>query len=301
MMNAAPSRRYIHVFPVSEFFRELRDCYSSASTRLTWMSAENLSDWTPDRPEWSDPDLVLVFWGRFPIVSDRRRATLVFRYTESVGDPELLAQVQRDLMQDFATRAHVPDLLLAGCPAVADYWSRLCRAVAVAPIGYEPAVLGRPDWGARKKFPVGYRGHFIERRTWATRWLQQKLGPRFHWIHGFGLDRKRELDACSVDLYIGHSIEYGFPGARLWQSIASSAALATERRDVWPAVPGRHYVELPVFDHDDRGKFLSAIRETFERAPLEQISRTAHAELSTYTVDRCMEEFVVPAVEGLSR
>ena len=290
----------MHVFPASEFFREIRDCYRSAALRIPWMSTDDLPDWTVDRPEWNDQDLVLIFWGRMPSVPERRRATLVFRYTESVGDPELLIQAQRDLMTDFAASARLPDLLLAGCPAVADYWEPLCRAVAVAPMGYEPAVLGEPCWATKKRFDVAYRGHYVDRRTWLLRRLEGRFRRRLHWIHNFGLERKRALDACRVDLYIGHSVEYGFPGARLWQSIASSAALLTEPRDVWPAVRGRHYVELPLANHDAPTIFLDEIERILESAPLDEISRTAHRELSAYTIDRCMSEFVVPAVSKVS-
>lgn len=294
-------RRYIHVFPVSEFFREIRDCYRSAARRLPWMSTDDLSNWTVDRFEWNESDLVLIFWGRMPSVPERRRATLVFRYTESVGDPELLIEAQRDLMTDFAARADLPDLLLAGCPAVADYWSPLCRAVAVAPMGYEPGVLGKPDRSTVKRFDVAYRGHYVDRRTWLIREIEKRFGSRFNWIHGFGLDRKCKLDACRADLYIGHSVEYGFPGARLWQSIASSAALLTEPRDVWPALAGRHYIQLPLADHDNRRTFLDALGDALSnRTLLESVSLLAHKELSVYTIDRCMKEFVVPAVSRVS-
>jgi hypothetical protein len=290
----------MHVFPTSEFFSEIRDCYQSAARRIPWMSTDELSNWTVDRLEWGEQDLVLIFWGRMPSVPKHRRATLVFRYTESVGDPELLIEAQRDLMTAFAAQAHLPDLLLAGCPAVANYWSQLCRAVAVAPMGYEPTILGEPDWSTKKCFDVAYRGHYVDRRTWLLRRLQRHLQNRFHWIHSFGLNRKRELDACRADLYIGHSVEYGFPGARLWQSIASSAALLTEPRDVWPAVPGRHYVELPLAKHDDWRRFVVEVSEIVNSAPLDEISRTANRELSTYTIDRCMSEFIVPAVSKVS-
>lgn len=267
------------------------------------MGVDDLEGWTPDRHEWFMPELMLIFWGLFPDHEPpaKRKAIFALRFTESVGDPELLAPTQVISMQAFSLRAKEPDVLVCGNPVVADYWSRLCRAVAVAPAGYEPDVFGTPDWDAKKRFQVSFRGSDIGRRIWIKEMIQERLGADFVNIHDYGQDRKRALDSCRADLYIGHSEDYAFPGMRLWQVIASSATLITERRNAWPAVAGRHYVVLEPLVPANAKRWLEDLVRTLDHQPLEEIARTAHEELSVYTIDRCMEEFLVPATKGLSR
>lgn len=297
-------RRYIHVFPRSAVFDELKAAYGSASSRMPWMSVESLEDWGPDpeRLEWWAPENVLIFWGLLPAhVPANRTASFVFRFTESVGDPELLSAGQLESMVSFVTRAKEPDLVLCGNATIADYWSCLCRKVAVAPIGYEKSVFGEPDWGVEKCFDVSFRGSHVERRTWLMEAIRTKFEDKFLWIKSFGLERQKMLNQCRVDLYLGHCQDYSFPGMRLWQNIASSAALVSERRDAWPAIPGKHYVSVEPATKTNIKRFLSELEYTISHYPLAEMAKTAHQELSLFTIDRCMEEFVIPATRGLSR
>ena len=104
-------------------------------------------------------------------------------------------------------------------------------------------------------------------------------------------------DLCRAELYIGHSEDIGV-GLRLWQALPSSAAFVTEDRDAWPASPGRHYVAVG----HARMECPGALVDELERAlklPLADIARAAHEDLSKYTVERCFEEFLVPAVLGI--
>src|ERR1700690_1113363 len=89
-LHPTAGRRYVHVFPNDPFLGEIRDCYRSAARRLPWMSVAALDYWMAGLPEWDDPELVVIFWGCLPLgrIPERRRAAVVFRYTESVGVPE---------------------------------------------------------------------------------------------------------------------------------------------------------------------------------------------------------------------
>lgn len=303
ILHPEAKRHYRHVFKRSPFFDEIRDSYKSAALRLPWMSVDALEDWTSRRHEWFRSEFVLVFWGVFPPfeIPARRKATLALRFTESVGDPELLAECQVENMRAFSRRAKDPDVLICGNPDVADYWSRLCRSVCVAPVGYEPEVLGRPDWDKEKRFKLSFRGSDIGRRLWIREILEATFGPEFLKMELYGSERKAALDATVADLYVGHSEDYAFPGMRLWQVISSSAALISERRNAWPAVPGRHYVSLDPLIKANSKRWLDELAYTLRHQPLLEIARRAHGELSTYTIDRCMEEYLVPATKGLSR
>lgn len=301
--NPQDGRRYIHIFPRSPFFQEIRDCYRSACGRLPWMEVYDLEDWTMARPEWFMSWVVLVFWGHFPDyrAPKRRKCLFAFRFTESVGDPELLAETQVVSMRQFSLRALEPDVVICGNPVVADYWSRLCHAVAVSPAGYEPEILGTPDWESDKPYLISYRGSDIGRRLWITELIASRLEGDFLKIEDYGAARKKALDGCQADLYIGHSSDYAFPGMRLWQAISSSAALITERRNAWPAVSGRHYITLEPAVQANGKRFVDELLYALKYQPLREIARTAYDELSVYTIDRCMDQFLVPALKGLSR
>lgn len=300
-LHPTAGRRYVHVFPNDPFLSEIGDCYRSAARRMPWMAVEDVSLWTPYREEWQDPELVVIFWGVLPdSIPKVRRAAVALRYTESVGDASGLNPVQHEIIERFTAVASIPDLLIGGTSTVADFWSGKYRASAFAPIGYESDALGRPDWTAKKTSDLAFRGNYLGRRVWILKKLRRQF-PRLRWIHSFGLNRKAELDLSLLDLYIGHSDEPSFPGMRLWQGIASSATLVTEPRDAWPAVAGRHYIEIPAAVPDVFEVFVESLKSVLKlgEGSLRSVSMTAHAELSVYTIERCMEEFVVPATKGL--
>jgi hypothetical protein len=299
-LHPTAGRHFVHVFPSDPFLGEIRDCYRSAARRIPWMSVDDISYWHPDRPEWGDRERVVIFWGASPgWIPRHRRAAAVLRYTESVGIPEGLNPVQRQLVEQFSACSEAFDMLLGGTVTVADFWSGKYKMTAFAPIGYEPEILGRPDWSTPKIADFAFRGNLIGRRMYIMKKLQKSF-LNINWIHSFGLERKFQLDKTLIDLYIGHSSDLSFPGMRLWQGISSSAALVMEPRDAWPAVAGRHYIEIPEADPDLFGFFVEKLRELLrDTAALRLIAETAHKELSAYTIDRCMEDFVVPATKGL--
>jgi len=299
-LHPTAGRRYVHVFPGDPFLGEIRDCYRSAARRIPWMLVDNLPYWNPERPEWLDQNLILIFWGELPESMPRsRKAAVALRYTESVGVPDGLNPVQHKIVEKFSSYSDRVDMLIGGTSTVANFWHGKYRETAFAPIGYEPEILGRPDWTTKKTADIAFRGNYLGRRPWILNKLRRSF-PKFLWIHSFGLSRKKELDQSMIDLYIGHSDEPSFPGMRLWQGIASSATLVTEPRDAWPASPGRHYLEIPAADPDLFGMFVESIREILsDPKTLKMVAELAHRELSLYTIDRCMDEFIVPVTKGL--
>src|SRR4029077_17635096 len=129
-------------------------------------------------------------------------------------------------------------------PMVADFWRPHAQMGAYAPIGYEPDVVGVPNWEVKKRRDSALRVNMIGRRTRILKDLGRALGERLLPVECFGMDRKHQLDKSRIDLYVGHSDDLSFPGTRLWQVLGPSAARVTERRDAWPAVSGRHFIEL---------------------------------------------------------
>ena len=287
-------RHYIHLIHRYWVFFENLLCYGYAMDRIPGMSVYPFDQWSAGRPEWQDPNNVIILWlwsspGMIDVIPKERKASLAVWYIESVGPPEGLCPDQRPVLERFLGYFKVPELVIVGFPSSAEFLKPYCRKVIYAPTGYDPAVMGTPNWSAPKKYDFAFCGLEAGRRNWIFPALRKRFGTRFIHITGkFGLDRKSIYDQCRVVLYIAHSVEPCFAPMRIWQSIASSAALVTEKRDVWPAVAGRHYIEVPEAKETELDQFIDRIERTLDQ-PLEEIARRAHEELSVYTVDRAME------------
>lgn len=291
--------RYIYVFPPLAVFREVQACYRRAAFCFDWIRVEDLSDWSPKRSEWKDPGNCIVFWGCHPRIPDGRAAKCALRYTESAGPVQGLIVNQRAEMECIALLGKVPDIVFVGTPAVKTILEPFCRKVVVAPIGYDAVVMGIPDWSRPKHGDVCFHGTPVGRRTWLIPILKSRLGSRFQVISKMGRSRQEAVNRCKAALYVGHSEEPGFPGMRLWQAVATSAALITEARDAWPAVPGRHYIAIPPARENDPEAFIGDLEKALQQ-PLLEIARMAHEELSKYTIEKCIADYVVPEIEKLS-
>jgi hypothetical protein len=292
---------YINIFRPVDTFREARACYASTARRLEWTSVDEIVGWDPARPEWQNPEAMLVFWGDLPRgVPKRRRAALGFRFAESAGERTMLVRPQQIRLKWFVSIAGVPDIVFAGTPTARDFLAPYCRKTGLMPFGYDAETMGRPDWGAPKRYDIAFYGSDAGRREWILEAVARRFGKRFLRISAFGAERKALLDQSRAVLYVGHSEDRSLPGLRLWQAIAASAALVMEERDPWPAVAGRHVISIPTVGRDRIDVFLDDLEATLKR-DLEPVARTAHEELALWTVDRCMEDFMVPETLGLRR
>jgi len=287
-------RRYIHIIHPSITFAENLACYKAAASRLPWMSASSWAEWSIKRPEWQDPNNVIIFWlyglpGLLDVIPQQRKAALAIWYMESVGPIDKLCPPQKATLARFLDYFKTPDIVIATSPPAAAFLKPYCKKVTFAPTGYEPKVMGTPDWTRIKEYDFGYCGWPTGRRDWIIPALENHFGNRMiHFFGPYGQERKLIYEKCRATLYIAHSDEPSFPGFRIWQSVATSSALVTEKRDVWPATAGRHYVEVPEAKKEDVGEFVAKIEQTLN-LPLEEIARRAHTELSLYAVDRAME------------
>lgn len=279
--------------PNDAIFGETLACYRAAVSRLPWMSVASWSEWSAKRIEWQEPgNAIILWWWNYPgllqVVPPQRKASLALWYGESVGPPEKLCPHQRGIFSGLEWYFRTVDLVLVGSPLAARFLAPRCKRVAYAPIGYDPKIMGTPDWSAPKEYDFGYCGFPIGRREWIVPALKRRFGKRF--LNFFGpsrLERKRIYDRCRAVLYIPHSEEPSLPGLRIWQSIASSAPLITEKRDCWPAVPGKHYIEVPETKIENVDRFVDQVERAL-KLPLMDIARRAHDELSVYTADRAM-------------
>lgn len=294
------NRRLIIVFPgFPPCFEEFEAAYKKATSKMDRVSIDRLDRWTPDRPEWKDPSVAVIFWCQLPtqIPSDRA-ARCAFYHLESSASPETLTRGQGEMVEKFIQRAKELDLFLVTTPAAEEFWASKAKKVSVVPIGYDAETMGAPDWFQPKTHDIGYCGTLVGRREWIVPVIQKRFGNRFKLIQEIGKKMQEEFNSCRVMLHVAHSEEPGFPTLRLWQAISTSAVLVTERRDAWPGVAGRHFLAVPPAQRENPESFADSIEELLRR-PLVCIAYQAHHDLAAYTVNRCIEEFMIPAVEAL--
>jgi hypothetical protein len=284
--------RLIVVFQDLPVFSEAMECHRRAAARLGFVCIEESGAWAANRLEWNDPGNVILFWGGHPQIPSNRRARCALRYTESSGPPEGLIPNQRAEQDWLVKNGRAFDVVFVGTPGVKAAVEQNCKRTVAVPIGYDAGTMGIPDWNAKKSRELCFYGSLMGRRQWIIPFLGSRLGHRFHMVHKFGRLRQKTLNGSRAILYVGHSKEPGFPGLRLWQAIATSAALVTEDRDAWPAIAGRHYVPIPEAREDNPEELAASIESALDQ-PLQDIARKAHEELSTYTVDRCLSDYVM--------
>lgn len=290
---------YIHVFRPHDPFIEIRGCFRNAAEKLGWMSVQEDTEWQEEKSEWHNPENFIIFWGfEKPILPENRKALFGIRYLESVGDPKGLIGVQQQCITNFFGWAKVPDVVFVATPSACDFLRPYCRRIAALPSGYDPDVMGKPDWSIRKTYDIAIYGHEVGRRWTILKDVRKRFGNKILTVTGYGLERKRAVESARCVLYVGHSEEVGFPGMRLWQMVATSTALIAERRDVWPADPTKHLIQLDPVNLKKVHAFCERVKEAL-KGDVSGIARAAHQDLSLYTAERCMEEFVIPATMGL--
>jgi hypothetical protein len=282
----------VNIFPRNAVFSEIHACYKASSELNPWMSARFLDE---RQFPTDDPSAFLIFWQVFPeglVVPTKARKAL--RYTESMPVDPLRTENQKDHFQQFRNVACNLDRVIAHTPTAVNILGGYTNNVFLAPIGFEPSVYGVPDWTVPKTVDIGFYGSMVGKRPAVIDAVQERFGNRLRIINSFGWPRKRDLDRCRISLYVGHCEDPSFATTRLWQTIASSAALVMEDRDAWPATPGLHYVTIPRVDLSNLGGFLDSLERVLERSDLESVARTAFDDLSKFSVKECMERYVVP-------
>jgi len=288
-------RRYIHVFPPVAHYLEVVECYRAAAARMGWMSVELWSTWSAERPEWRDPDCAVIFWGYispphiFRMVPQKRSAALVLRNSESIGYEKDLDPGQVGVLDSFKKAFKSFDAVFVGSPLEAEFLRPWCPKIGWAPVGYEPEVMGAPDWKQRKDLDLVFYGAPYGRREWILPALRRHFGKRLLVcpVGTYGLRRKRFCERSRAILHVGHAREVSAPGFRIAQIPSTSAAFITESQDAWPAVHKKHFVALPMARKDHMDAFIDRLEEAL-KLPLEAVARAAHKDLSKFTVERAM-------------
>jgi len=309
MADRHPSTRfrYLHVIPDHPSYREIFYSYENASASLGWMKVISPSAWAAVQADLAgSPDLGVIVWGHTALVEPVKHAGLLAGfYTEVIGSKEEFGDPTASrlgILEKYVKFSGNFDLLFAATPAGQKRLQTLCpeRCVHLTAAGYDPIIMGRPSWDAQKNIDLAYYGATTNRRTEIMPALRQSLEHAVSDISGsYGFPRQLLLNLSKAVLHLHSWPKATCSTSRIWQSIASSAAMIMEATDAWPAVSGRHYIEIPMVTPSnitDVAVMIDKVLEDPRR--LLEIARTAHEELSVYTPEYVMENYFIPAIHG---
>lgn len=301
---------FIHVVPEMHAYQDILQCYRHVSSRLPWMETLTFPEWMPRREEeLRKPENCAILWGHHfdGDLDTPPAAKLVVHFSEWVGNPEDLTTSdnnQRNAFERFLSDIGRFDAVFCHTPTIAKKMSELAPKanVHVAPIGYEPEVMGRPDWGKLKRNMIVFCGSRTFRRRQVLGLFSQYL-PITDISNNYGLARKGLLDESRATIYIHHMPGIvAFATFRIWQTIASSAVLISEPMDTWPSVPGRHHIEIPwVTQENVREVSRSLGQQVMDSQRCLAMARLAHKELSSFSAEQAMKDYILPVARELRK
>jgi len=296
--------RYLHVFPESSAYADTYQSYKKSEAKMAWMEVLSSSQW-PKRKNAScaDPSVFVIFWGHSASdITTDRKCQIGVHYSESLAPIEALKTFepnQHRQFEGFIRHSGLIDFVFAHTPMAADQLKQYVppEKVVLAPTGYDPDVMGHPDWNVPKVHDLVHYGSPTYRRRTATALIQSHLRHKVsNLTNKYGRDRQGALNQSKAILTIQHIPKLAFPTFRLWQAVASSAPLVIEPADAWPAIAGKHYLQIPWVDASSVEKVAVQLDEALlDAGRLLQLARQAYEDLSKYTPGYCMETFIVPA------
>lgn len=307
MMHPDTGMHYVHVVPDHLVFWDVRQCYTAAAKRVKWMSVITIKQYQQLQKNkrsyyWRDRRYAYILWTNWSGCVDlpaSRKAKVVMHYSEMIGPTDRLFDAQRRHMDKLFADADKYDAVFAHTRFGAQFLKRSIEHVYFAPIGYD-VIMGQPRYDVKKLYDIVFYGTCpldqYDKRTSILPVLRQKLKCKLHLPTAYGTSRTKLLNKSYLLLDIPHADGCSFGTMRLWQTIASSAVLLVEPMDTWPGIPNEHYIQLPVVNLQTIDSVAEFIDETIRRNDLQQIAKHAHKELSRFTPERCMQEFVIPNI-----
>jgi hypothetical protein len=272
--------------------------YAAMSQRVPWVSVITPREFVEQRKTlryMNDDRFMYILWHTMPQMIDppsERGARLAHRYTELIGDFDGLLN-HRKALSEFTNKIHYYDLVFVHNNYAKDYFKKYTSNVHIAPLGYDRDVLGSPNFEAEKEHDMVFYGGVIGKRKLLVD-LRDKMARELYLMPGnYGLDRHKVLNRSKAVVHTQQVDKSAFATMRLWQTIASSAAMLLEPIDAFPAVPGRHYVEIPSITAGNIDTVAGTVDDILENTDLLAIAKRAHEELAHMTVRYCFEKFVV--------
>jgi hypothetical protein len=275
--------------------------YRELAQRTPWMTVVDFDEYLAHG--WDlvkdDPDACVVHWT--PEYAPRpHRCIVMTLYAEAIGEPHLMLDGHIAHWNRVGERAPDWDAILVHTPGMIEPLRRgMNLPTYVFPAGWWPG-WGTPRWSTPREDHLLYWGSTVGRRTELIPWLAEHAPPTLRDVSGaFGRGILAEVERSKAAIYIAHSIVQTFSTWRLWQMVSTATALIAEPGESWPFIAGAHYLPIPYMgqSEESRETVHQQILAYYNDVPaLDGVAHRAFDELAhKYTVDRCIEDFLVPA------
>lgn len=290
--------RYLMVLPRGRAYTDASACYTALSQRHRWIQRVHPTQLVRNFDHIrQDPRNFVVVWGLHELQVPSDRAAHVVRVYSEALDPErsnMLSRHVRWLKQTTDT-LQTFDAVFGHTPWMRDELAQFGRPTYVLPVGWCPDAMGLPDPGSPRRHRYTFVGAKAGKRKWLCQAMAQSLAGSYHDASGkWGRQLLTQLNASSGYLYLSHSDVRSFSTFRIWQAVATSAALVAEAgRDCWPMTDDL-YVNLPTLtpdNVDEEAKVLDQISD----AELAATSSRLHDALRHMTVGTIVDQYLVPA------
>ncbi len=240
----------------------------------------------------------VVIWGVWsPRPPEDRKAMFTRVFSEALDDDGVhmlgyhrnwLNSAQRNIRHMNAAFGHTPwmasRLEKDGVPGF------------VLPMGWDPEVMGTPDWEAKKKCRFTYVGAPAGKRAWVIPGMRLALGKDMHEPQDkWGKELIGIFNESVANLYLSHSNVHSFSTFRIWQTMSSSAALIAEKgRDCWPMEEGM-YIGVPTITRAN-GPQTAKMILTIPDAVYLSVAHKLHDALAhDFTIEKILENYLIPA------
>lgn len=294
-MSAHPKTglRYIISFSGGPAFSDVQAMYERYAEGVDWMDIIVHTQLTDKMIQ--DERAIIVMWGVLPpLPPTRRKAKFVHVYSEALDeDPKNMLDNHQRWLKGSRDRFELADAAFGHTPWMA---GRISSAPGfVLPVGWGPQTMGEPNWSCSKTRRFAYVGAMAGKRRWALPAMSMLLGDALGDVSGsWGVFLHRALNQSWANLYLSHSDIQSFSTFRIWQTLASSAALIAESgRDCWPMTE-EMYVCIPTLTPENASNVARDLLEIHE-SEFAMTSRRLHEGLSHFTIDYVIENYLIPA------
>lgn len=250
-----------------------------------------------------DENVWVIAWGSaFGLTLPKSGWRLACVYLETLGAESTLTPYQLKYLQRFEPAVNRFSAMIVQTPGMLEAAKARGWPVIVSPTGWDPDVMGHPDFAAQKNQKLTCYGTKYGHRLDVMPKLIASFGTDLAELAGcFGSARKKRLDRSGAVLTVLHCLGGSYPTMRLWQAASSAAAMISElSSDSWPAVEGEHYFGIDPISPTAVDVAIERIQAILaDAATLRAMAERAHGHLRRYTPLVCMQEYIAPGLESL--
>lgn len=244
----------------------------------------------------------VAIWGVWaPRPTPRRKAIFTRVYSEPFDtDESKMIGYHCHWLSSLRANVRHMDAIFGHTPWMAEKLAHKNAPGHVLPMGWDPLVLGRPNWDATKKHRFTYKGDVIGKRKWLVPGMQGALGKDMHQsVDEWGADFVTKLNNSTARLELSHSDTFSFPTFSLWQTLASSAALIAEKqRDCWPLEEDM-YVGVPTITRANGPQVARTIASIPDSVYASKARRAYDSLADEFTLERVIADYLIPASEQI--